>query len=1234
MKISIHQQGKQRTKRQTRLEMKEQSLGSYDTLVQLLETTIPSERDLLIVAGIASQLSRLDFFKHISAIDVENLAQHIQYRHMREHQVILREGDEGKAFYVIIRGRAAVYKLDTPPTIDVEAEDTNPGNATDADDDISESKRHSTTSEYAAKSELHGARSNWLQSNNERAATADELSLQRLHGGFLTALMDDDTFGEIAMKKDENNGGGIRKGSKHLRTATVLATGSAGCDLIVIHNEDFESFVAPHGDGATFFAWKRCRDILSIPAQARSHVEVKLLCDFVSKISFFAQLTPSLRAQLCRCAQLRTMAPNQNIFSEGESGTEFFIILDGEVLVIKNNELESVNENETGIENQGVKNQEKVVARLCKGDAFGEQALLTGEPRSATTRAHATGPIELMVIVEDDYRRSLEPLMSWTKNRFSQSSMLATNINTSLGILATKGSARTQQQISNLRYFLDHLPFFKQLPSKLIDRLCHVVSLKRASKHDVICHQGDVGEEFYVILQGSISIHIVQDEQKQNILKAKRRWDQNQGGLKSLGQTTRRRNSNIMRTQKKNTKKDHVRDTTEFSRRSKSSDKTAKAKRKTLLKQARRQSNAAAGSNTDVNTNNDGTCMDYDMNSNLSSILNIDGDETNTQTINDLLEDHGDAVATLLAGDSFGEGAIVSDKPRVATVICREDSTFMVISKIDYLAIASLGLVFDPSQCLELLGKEPKQRTVPNIERLVKFVHPIPFFQQLDLAVSRKLCSCMFLFRAKQRNIVVLQGDEVDKHGGCFYIILRGTVSVHVIDGRVHPDTTGMRLLMDNRPKDGHTHKEGYLRHLAKVEDSLDAKIKRTRKKSDIVGDSALDEVGRNADVQRLDPLAFDKPLPLHRLNDLDRVLGKCVTILHAGDSFGELGLHDHHDHDGLDHTNDKHAGHIMSPEAQKDEHKHGQHKRRVGGSVDMSASTNIGSNFGGSPPKMSKAEKQRQLALQMVGKRNASIVCREDCELLIVRRADFLNVLSSQKVHFNPSTARRVMEKPKEQRTAQDLNVLVELCESLSFFAQFPNHLISKCCQCLTLHTYMPGDLIFEQGAPGDALYIVLSGYLELDIASGTEDTAEHHDDEPMSEAHAERVKAASDEDELFFRRHLETKVLTKWKKQIQRWTKRARDNVEQAVLLGEIPKKISGSVGVNDVDQETKDQQTLEQSARHLLGHKHHNVNQDAQAENKKRPAASWSGTKVDRKSYGSAVCIFKTGEYVSPL
>ena len=70
---------------------------------------------------------------------------------------------------------------------------------------------------------------------------------------------------------------------------------------------------------------------------------------------------------------------------EGESGHEFFIVLDGSVEV-------------------DVKGE--VVASLGPGDFLGEIALIDGKPRSATTRA--VGPTRLMVVGHREFHRLMD----------------------------------------------------------------------------------------------------------------------------------------------------------------------------------------------------------------------------------------------------------------------------------------------------------------------------------------------------------------------------------------------------------------------------------------------------------------------------------------------------------------------------------------------------------------------------------------------------------------------------------------------------------------------------------------------------------------------------------------------------------------------------------------------------------------------------------------------------------
>jgi CRP-like cAMP-binding protein len=73
---------------------------------------------------------------------------------------------------------------------------------------------------------------------------------------------------------------------------------------------------------------------------------------------------------LAERAQKRVYLPGELVVQEGDSGEEFFVIMDGDAdVMIK-----------TG-------DQTTRVATLKKGQFFGEMSLLTGTPRSATVQA-------------------------------------------------------------------------------------------------------------------------------------------------------------------------------------------------------------------------------------------------------------------------------------------------------------------------------------------------------------------------------------------------------------------------------------------------------------------------------------------------------------------------------------------------------------------------------------------------------------------------------------------------------------------------------------------------------------------------------------------------------------------------------------------------------------------------------------------------------------------------------
>jgi small-conductance mechanosensitive channel/CRP-like cAMP-binding protein len=92
--------------------------------------------------------------------------------------------------------------------------------------------------------------------------------------------------------------------------------------------------------------------------------------DQLQRIDFLKALDRASLDDLARSAETRTYLPQEAVVRQGDPGDEFFIVTSGEAEVL--------------LDMNGKPTQ---VATLKPGQFFGEMALLTGEPRSATVRA-------------------------------------------------------------------------------------------------------------------------------------------------------------------------------------------------------------------------------------------------------------------------------------------------------------------------------------------------------------------------------------------------------------------------------------------------------------------------------------------------------------------------------------------------------------------------------------------------------------------------------------------------------------------------------------------------------------------------------------------------------------------------------------------------------------------------------------------------------------------------------
>ena len=90
--------------------------------------------------------------------------------------------------------------------------------------------------------------------------------------------------------------------------------------------------------------------------------------DMLSAAELFQSLSGTQVAQIARVAEDRTIPKNTTLFSLGDPGETYWLLISGEVRVFR----------------PAGEKIEVELARLEAGDGFGEMALLTGEPRSAS----------------------------------------------------------------------------------------------------------------------------------------------------------------------------------------------------------------------------------------------------------------------------------------------------------------------------------------------------------------------------------------------------------------------------------------------------------------------------------------------------------------------------------------------------------------------------------------------------------------------------------------------------------------------------------------------------------------------------------------------------------------------------------------------------------------------------------------------------------------------------------
>ena len=109
--------------------------------------------------------------------------------------------------------------------------------------------------------------------------------------------------------------------------------------------------------------------------------------DLLRRIPLFAECTKAELVEVAISADEREATSGQVLTEEGQRGREFFVLVAGAVAVTRSG---------------------RELADLGPGDWFGEIAILTYKPRTATVTA--TSPVRLLVISDRAFRRVVETM--------------------------------------------------------------------------------------------------------------------------------------------------------------------------------------------------------------------------------------------------------------------------------------------------------------------------------------------------------------------------------------------------------------------------------------------------------------------------------------------------------------------------------------------------------------------------------------------------------------------------------------------------------------------------------------------------------------------------------------------------------------------------------------------------------------------------------------------------------
>ncbi|KAL8429108.1 hypothetical protein Efla_003161 [Eimeria flavescens] len=202
-------------------------------------------------------------------------------------------------------------------------------------------------------------------------------------------------------------------------------------------------------------------------------------------IPVLKDLPKERRQEICSRVTLEIYSPHQAIVLQGEAPDKFYIVESGTVSI------------ELYV---GCGKMQKL-SEMSSGSFFGEMSLIHHEPRTAYIIALT--PVYVYALKAADFEELLgdtyEAFSEHAKNMYSQKT--ATHV-----AAANTRKQLTEAEIPAVLHLLSGTPVIKLLSLDQLKELVRVFQVMDVGEREVVMHEGDVADRFYILVDGLVSI--------------------------------------------------------------------------------------------------------------------------------------------------------------------------------------------------------------------------------------------------------------------------------------------------------------------------------------------------------------------------------------------------------------------------------------------------------------------------------------------------------------------------------------------------------------------------------------------------------------------------------------------------------------------------------------------------------------------------------------------------------